>query len=219
MALRLVTLSGIGEYADLAVPGWFDVLLNVLGAGLLLVAVRLLFRSPRGLVRLEPEDEERLRALLARHGERDSLGYLALRRDRAVCWSPSGKAAVLHRVVNGVTFATGDPIGDPEAWPQAIEVWRQQARQYAWIPAVLGAGSWPGWRTGGPVCGRWSSATRRWWRWRASCRPRSCGGPGAGHRGRVPGAAAAGTGMSRRPNRPSWSGWPTPGGTAGASAG
>ncbi|WP_405017644.1 phosphatidylglycerol lysyltransferase domain-containing protein [Kitasatospora sp. NBC_00070] len=144
VALRLVTLSGIGEYADLAVPGWFDVLLNVLGAGLLLVAVRLLFRSPRGLVRLEPEDEERLRALLARHGERDSLGYLALRRDRAVCWSPSGKAAVLHRVVNGVTFATGDPIGDPEAWPQAIEVWRQQARQYAWIPAVLGAGELAG---------------------------------------------------------------------------
>ncbi|GAA1150434.1 hypothetical protein GCM10009664_17940 [Kitasatospora gansuensis] len=140
VALRLVTLSGIGEYADLAVPGWFDLLLNVLGAGLLLVAVRLLFRSPRGLVRLEPEDEERLRELLARHGERDSLGYLALRRDRSVCWSPSGKAAVLHRVVNGVTFATGDPIGDPEAWPQAIEVWRQQARQYAWIPAVLGAG-------------------------------------------------------------------------------
>ncbi len=140
VALRLVTLSGIGEYADLAVPGWFDLLLNVLGAGLLLVTVRLLFRSPRGLVRLEPEDEERLRALLARHGERDSLGYLALRRDRAVCWSPSGKAAVLHRVVNGVTFATGDPIGDPEAWPQAIEAWRQQARQYAWIPAVLGAG-------------------------------------------------------------------------------
>ncbi|BFV59068.1 hypothetical protein KCMC57_up41720 [Kitasatospora sp. CMC57] len=140
VALRLVTLSGIGEYADLAVPGWFDVLLNVLGAGLLLVAVRLLFRSPRGLVRLESEDEERLRALLARYGGRDSLGYLVLRRDRSVCWSPSGRAAVLHRVVNGVTFATGDPVGDPEDWPQAVEVWRQQAMQYAWIPAVLGAG-------------------------------------------------------------------------------
>ncbi|KND34699.1 hypothetical protein IQ63_15360 [Streptomyces acidiscabies] len=49
------------------------------------------FRSPRGRVVLTEDDENRLRALLDRHGERDSLGYFALRRDKAAVFSPSGK--------------------------------------------------------------------------------------------------------------------------------
>jgi len=142
--LRLVTLSGIVEFSDLDVPGWVDVTLNVLGAALLLFTVRVFFRSARGRVHLVPEDEQRLRALLDRHGARDSLGYFALRRDKSVCWSPSGKAAVLYRVVNGVALASGDPLGDPEAWPQAIEAWREDARNHAWIQAVTGAGEQAG---------------------------------------------------------------------------
>ncbi|PBC79591.1 lysyl-tRNA synthetase class 2 [Streptomyces sp. TLI_235] len=138
--LRLLTLSGVVQVADVDVPGWVDLGINLLGAALLLVALRVLFRSPRGHVEQRPEDEQRLRELLTRHGARDSLGYFALRPDKAVCWSPSGKAAVLHRVVNGVALASGDPIGDPEAWPQAIEVWQRQLREQGWIPAVTGAG-------------------------------------------------------------------------------
>ena len=38
-------------------------------------------------------------------GERDSLGYFATRRDKAVVFSPSGKAAVTYRVVSGVMLA------------------------------------------------------------------------------------------------------------------
>jgi lysyl-tRNA synthetase class 2 len=55
-------------------------------------------------------------------------------------WSPSGKAAIAYRVVGGVTLASGDPIGDPEAWPGAIEAWLHEARRHAWTPAVTGAG-------------------------------------------------------------------------------
>ncbi|MFC6597656.1 phosphatidylglycerol lysyltransferase domain-containing protein [Kitasatospora paranensis] len=138
--LRLFTLSGVVQYADVDVPGWVDLGINLFGAALLLVAMRVLFRSPHGRVRQQPDDERRLRDLLARHGARDSLGYFALRRDKAICWSPSGKAAVLHRVVNGVALASGDPLGDPEAWPQAIEVWHRELRAQGWIPAVTGAG-------------------------------------------------------------------------------
>ncbi|WP_344623429.1 phosphatidylglycerol lysyltransferase domain-containing protein [Kitasatospora arboriphila] len=138
--LRLLTLSGVVQVADVDVPGWVDLGINLFGAALLLIALRVLFRSPRGHVAQQPEDEQRLRDLLARHGARDSLGYFALRPDKAVCWSPSGKAAVLHRVVNGVALASGDPIGDPEAWPQAIEVWHRRLREQGWIPAVTGAG-------------------------------------------------------------------------------
>jgi lysyl-tRNA synthetase class 2 len=88
---------------------------------------------------LTAEDDKRLRELLERHGERDSLGYFALRRDKSVIWSPTGKAAVAYRVVGGVSLASGDPLGDPEAWPGAIEPWLAQARAHGWTPAVMGA--------------------------------------------------------------------------------
>ncbi|GAA2745399.1 phosphatidylglycerol lysyltransferase domain-containing protein [Kitasatospora cinereorecta] len=138
--LRLFTLSGLFDYANVDVPGWVDLGINVLGAAVMLMALRLLLRSAHGRIQQSPEDERRLRELLERHGARDSLGYFALRRDKAACWSPSGKAAVLYRVVYGVALASGDPVGDPEAWPQAIEAWHEQARAHAWIPAVTGAG-------------------------------------------------------------------------------
>jgi lysyl-tRNA synthetase class 2 len=87
---------------------------------------------------LTAEDEARVRELLARHGERDSLGYFALRRDKSVLFSPSGKAAISYRVVSGVMLASGDPVGDVEAWPGAIKVFMAEAREHAWVPAVMG---------------------------------------------------------------------------------
>ena len=50
-----------------------------------------------------------MRELLSRFGEQDSLGYFALRRDKSVIWSPTGKACVAYRVVSGVMLASGDP--------------------------------------------------------------------------------------------------------------
>jgi lysylphosphatidylglycerol synthetase-like protein (DUF2156 family) len=98
-----------------------------------------LFRSQRARAELPPESEERVRSLLAAYGSRDSLGYFATRRDRAVIFSPSGKAAVSYRVVAGVCLAGGDPIGDVEAWAPAIRAWMDEARRYGWAPAVIGA--------------------------------------------------------------------------------
>jgi lysyl-tRNA synthetase class 2 len=68
---------------------------------------------------LHGDEEARIRALLARYGDQDSLGYFATRRDKAVVFSPSGKAAVTYRVEAGVCLAGGDPVGDREAWPRA----------------------------------------------------------------------------------------------------
>jgi lysyl-tRNA synthetase class 2 len=114
---------------------------TLLGFGLLAVvaAALLLLRPPEPIARLSDEDETRLRELLERHGARDSLGYFALRRDKSVVWSPSGKAAITYRVVGGVALASGDPIGDPEAWPGAIGAYRDLVEEYGWTPAVIGA--------------------------------------------------------------------------------
>ncbi|MET7797876.1 phosphatidylglycerol lysyltransferase domain-containing protein [Streptomyces decoyicus] len=139
VALRLATLNRDPDFSTLHVARWVSVGINLSGLVLFLAVLYALFRSPRGRELLGRDDEDRLRALWDKHGARDSLGYFALRRDKSVIFSPSGKAAITYRVVGGVSLASGDPIGDVEAWPGAIDAWLAEAREHAWIPAVLGA--------------------------------------------------------------------------------
>lgn len=113
--------------------------LGLFGAVALLNAAATLFRSQRLEAALHGDEESRIRSLLRSYGADDSLGYFATRRDKAVVFSPSGKAAVTYRVEAGVCLASGDPVGDREAWPHAIDAWLDLARRYAWVPAVMGA--------------------------------------------------------------------------------
>ncbi|MEU2428909.1 phosphatidylglycerol lysyltransferase domain-containing protein [Streptomyces sp. NPDC007861] len=120
--------------------------LGALGLLTAITTIYLALRPELPAARLTEDDEARLRELLARHGRRDSLGHFALRRDKGVVFSPSGKAAVCYRVVSGVMLASGDPIGDVEAWPGAIERFMDEARAHSWTPAVMGCSE-----TGGEV--------------------------------------------------------------------
>ncbi|MFG2929773.1 phosphatidylglycerol lysyltransferase domain-containing protein [Streptomyces achromogenes] len=139
--LRLVSVAAEeSRFPGIDPPNWANVAVNVLSTALLLAVLYAAFRSRRAVDPLTEDDEKRLRALLERHGDRDSLGYFALRREKSVVWSPTGKAAVAYRVVGGVSLASGDPLGDPEAWPGAIVPWLAEARTHGWIPAVMGAG-------------------------------------------------------------------------------
>lgn len=145
----LLGLIGIEGPVTFAVERVSDLVYFSLVALGTLTAVSTLYlalRPERPAAELTEDDERRLRALLAQHGERDSLGYFALRRDKSVLFSPSGKAAIAYRVVSGVMLASGDPIGDREAWPAAIKVFMNEARLHAWVPAVIGCGE-----TGGEV--------------------------------------------------------------------
>ncbi|OEJ38735.1 hypothetical protein AR457_24915 [Streptomyces agglomeratus] len=138
--MRLVSLAPDDvRLQGITTPGWVNVTINVMSTLLLLAVLYAAFRSRRTVDPITEEDEAKLRALLDRFGERDSLGYFALRREKSAVWSPTGKAAVTYRVVDGVSLASGDPIGDPEAWPGAIEPWLAEAREHGWIPAVMGA--------------------------------------------------------------------------------
>ncbi|MFF6997824.1 phosphatidylglycerol lysyltransferase domain-containing protein [Streptomyces sp. NPDC008313] len=120
--------------------------LGALGLLTAVTTIHLAFRPEHPAARLTGDDETRLRALLDKHGRRDSLGHFALRRDKGVVFSPSGKAAVTYRVVSGVMLASGDPIGDVEAWPGAIERFMDEAKAHSWTPAVMGCSE-----TGGEV--------------------------------------------------------------------
>jgi lysyl-tRNA synthetase, class II len=138
--LRGISVGPLADRVDsVHAPRWVDIVINVLLAVAFCLVLYACFRSPRGRTLLTEEDEARLRALLDKHGARDSLGYFALRRDKAAIFSATGKAAVTYRVVGAVSLASGDPIGDPEAWPGAIDAWLTEARRHAWTPAVMGA--------------------------------------------------------------------------------
>ncbi len=117
---------------------FYHLLTSALGAFTLVVTIYVFLRSAQPRARLAAADAVKLRGLLDRHGDRDSLGYFALRDDKSVIWSPSGKAGICYRVVAGVMLASGDPLGDPEAWPGAIAEFLNEAARHAWRPAVMG---------------------------------------------------------------------------------
>ncbi len=121
--------------------GLLNSIMGLFGALALMAAAVVLFQSQRADNALTGEDESAIRALLAAYGKNDSLGYFATRRDKSVVFAPNGRAAITYRVEIGVCLASGDPIGDPRAWPQAIEAWLRLCKEYGWAPGVMGASS------------------------------------------------------------------------------
>ena len=116
----------------------FSTLMGGLGLFTLIVVAYLFLRPARRAGRLGDPDAGQIRELLDKYGERDSLGYFTLRSDKSIIWSPTGKACIGYRALSGVMLASGDPIGDPEAWPGAINAFLDEAARHAWVPAVLG---------------------------------------------------------------------------------
>ncbi len=121
-----------------------------LGAITLIAVLVMLLARPRKHPSRTADEEATLVRLLAEHGEHDSLGWFATRDDRDLVTSPTARAAISYRVVGGVALVAGDPLGDPDAWPQAIEAFLSATARHAWVPAVMGCGE----RAGGD----WSKA-------------------------------------------------------------
>ena len=124
-----------GEHASALLNAVF----GLFGALALIAATVVLFLSQRADNALTGEDESAIRGLLELFGKNDSLGYFATRRDKAVIFAPNGRAAITYRVEVGVCLASGDPVGDPKAWPAAIDAWLHQCEEYGWAPGVMGA--------------------------------------------------------------------------------
>jgi lysyl-tRNA synthetase class 2 len=120
---------------------FLNAIFGLFGALALIAAAIVLFQSQRADNALTGEDESAIRGMLELYGKNDSLGYFATRRDKSVIFAPNGRAAIAYRVEVGVCLASGDPVGDPRSWPQAIEAWLQLCQAYGWAPGVMGASS------------------------------------------------------------------------------
>jgi lysyl-tRNA synthetase class 2 len=119
-------------------PSWINTFIGLLVGLTLFAALIALMRSQRRAALMSPEDEPRVRALVAESTE-DSLAYFATRRDKSVVFGASGRSAITYRVDLGVCLASSDPIGPPDHWPSAIKAWRELVDAYGWTPAVIGA--------------------------------------------------------------------------------
>ena len=122
-------------------PTVLNALFGLFGALALMAAAVVLFQSQRAENALTGQDESAIRGLLEVYGKNDSLGYFSTRRDKSVVFAPNGRAAITYRVEIGVCLASGDPIGDPHAWQQAITAWLGLCQEYGWAPGVMGASS------------------------------------------------------------------------------
>jgi lysyl-tRNA synthetase, class II len=70
-----------------------------------LAALTVLLHSSDPMESANDADRNRIRALLAQHGQVDSLGHFATRDDKCYIFSPTGNAAVAYRVKAGVCLA------------------------------------------------------------------------------------------------------------------
>ncbi len=119
------------------IPFWLPEVTAVLFAITLIVGTWLFLTSARRRGGWSEATEVTIRSLLAQHGQEDSLGYFATRRDREFIAEPGNRAGVSYRVLGSACIAAGDPIGDPQHWSGAISAWLAYARTYGWVPGVI----------------------------------------------------------------------------------
>ncbi|HUW88566.1 MAG TPA: phosphatidylglycerol lysyltransferase domain-containing protein [Candidatus Paceibacterota bacterium] len=134
----LIGLSGPAYFISHREQDIFNYAMPSLGFLTIIVPILTLLQPSPPKPHMSDADEKSLRVLLAEFGERDSLGYFALREDKSVIWSNTGKAAITYRVVGGCALASGDPIGNPDAWPQVIHAFIDLCLKNGWTPASIG---------------------------------------------------------------------------------
>lgn len=123
-----VHLRGLGRLLPLTLV----VLGFLTAATVLLVALAPAAAAPT------TEAELDLRALTDR-ADGDTLDPFARRADKRLVSSTDRRAAVAYRVVAGVGLASGDPVGAPDAFPDAVARFVELCDAHGWRPAFMGA--------------------------------------------------------------------------------
>jgi lysyl-tRNA synthetase class 2 len=142
LAFREVGARLIGMTGPLHVEGgfgiWFPPTITVLGAASLAAIVLLALAPVAERTVGHHADLERVRRLVDR-ADGDSLDPFALRHDKQYVFSDDERAAVAYRYVNGVGLASGDPVGAPESFEDAVKRFLALCDDRGWRPAVVGA--------------------------------------------------------------------------------
>jgi lysyl-tRNA synthetase class 2 len=82
--------------------------------------------------------EHRLARDIVEEFGRDSLSFFALRRDKSLFFTPTGRAFLAYRVVASTAIVSGDPVGDEAEFDALLAEFRRVARSRGWRFAVVG---------------------------------------------------------------------------------
>jgi lysyl-tRNA synthetase, class II len=141
LARVLFALGAVAFLFTLREAAWFsdefETALIVLGALLAFRALYLWLRPLAGKGDHTAAERVLARRVVRDQG-RDSLAYFALRRDKSYMFSPSRRALLAYRVVNGTALITGDPVGDSAEVVDLLPEFRRMAHASGWRVASLG---------------------------------------------------------------------------------
>jgi lysyl-tRNA synthetase class 2 len=122
----------IGESAE-----WIHVVLPLLGVMAVVVSFAMVFRPVVETLMIDSSAADRARNLVRRYGS-DTLAYFSLRADKNYfLW---GDVVISYVYLWSLGLVSGDPVGDPEQVPGAIEAFVRYARERGWGVAVLAGG-------------------------------------------------------------------------------
>ena len=138
----LVGVSGPVQFVPEARGDVFNILTTALGVFTLVVTAYLFLRPAEPAGRLGRGDADRIRDLLAKHGDRDSLGYFALRTDKSVIWSPPGSPASATAWSPASCSPAVTPSGIPRRGPERSRPSSTRrpgtrGRRRSWVAASL----------------------------------------------------------------------------------
>ncbi|MDQ1521264.1 MAG: lysyl-tRNA synthetase, class, partial [Actinomycetota bacterium] len=117
---------------------WFPASITVVGIAAVVVVLLLALAPVAEHVVADPAARERARRLVNR-SDGDSLDPFALRHDKHYVFAADGRAAVAYRYVTGVGLMSGDPIGDQDAFGDALGKFVDLCDAQGWRFAALGA--------------------------------------------------------------------------------
>jgi len=135
---RLIGMTGPLTFDNRFFGKWFPLSITALGALSIAYIVSLVLAPVAERAGAFRDERDDVRAMADR-SDGDTLDPFALRRDKRYVFSPDGRAVVAYRYLNGVGLASGDPVGDPAAFQDAINSFVEHCDRSGWRPAVYGA--------------------------------------------------------------------------------
>ena len=117
---------------------WFAALLPLIGVGVLVTSITVVFRPVVEGLRREPADAGRTERIVRRYGS-DTLAYFSRRSDKS--WFFHGDTVISYRYLWNLALVSGDPIGPADDLASATEAFVRRSRGLGWGVAVLAGGS------------------------------------------------------------------------------
>ena len=134
----MVGIAGPVKFASDRVTDTVFTTLLIFGIATVTIPIVLFFRKITPVNQISLEDAVKIKEVVLKNQQSDSLSYFSTRLDKSVIWSDSGTAGQSYRVERGVLLVSGDPFGHFSLWSEVMDKLIRLADEYAWTLAVMG---------------------------------------------------------------------------------